>query len=106
MSCLAAVGEVVNIGNDVEVSIEALADLIRERAHSSSPIQCIPYDEAYAPGFEDMQRRVPNVDKLVRLIGFRPTTSLREIVDLVIAHMKDEGKKEFASASPLVPSAA
>ncbi len=106
MSCPAAVGEVVNIGNDSEISIEGLADLIRERTHSVSQIQRIPYDEAYAPGFEDMQRRVPNVDKLVRLIGFRPTTPLLEIVDLVIAHMKNESKKHCVSTSPLIASVA
>jgi hypothetical protein len=53
-----------------------------------------------------MQRRVPNVDKLVRLIGFRPTTPLLEIVDLVIAHMKNESKKHCVSTSPLIASVA
>jgi UDP-glucose 4-epimerase len=79
-----AVGQVVNIGNDEEVSIEALAQLVRERTGSDSPIQYIPYDQAYEPGFEDMFRRVPALGKLQDLTGFRPKTSLVEIVDRVV----------------------
>ena len=67
-----AVGEVVNVGNDVEVTIEALACLVKERTGSSSRIEHIPYDQAYEPGFEDMFRRVPSLEKLERLTGFRP----------------------------------
>jgi UDP-glucose 4-epimerase len=81
-----AVGEVVNVGNDQEVTIEALASLIKERTASSSPLQFIPYEQAYEPGFEDMERRVPSLEKLVRLTGFRPTTPLAEIVDKVTTH--------------------
>ena len=81
-----AVGEVVNVGNDQEVTIEALASLIKERTDSSSPLQFIPYEQAYEPGFEDMERRVPSLEKLVRLTGFRPTTPLAEIVDKVTTH--------------------
>jgi UDP-glucose 4-epimerase len=87
MSTERAVGEVVNIGNDEEVSIKNLALLIKEKTRSASPVQFIPYDEAYEPGFEDMARRVPNLDKLVSLIGFRPTTPLLTIIDKVIAYM-------------------
>jgi UDP-glucose 4-epimerase len=81
-----AVGEVVNVGNDQEVTIEALASLIKERTASSSPLQFVPYEQAYEPGFEDMERRVPSLEKLVRLTGFRPSTPLAEIVDKVTAH--------------------
>src|ERR1019366_2783569 len=80
-----AVGEVVNIGNDEEVSIEGLATRIIERTGSTSPIQFIPYDQAYEPGFEDMARRVPCVEKLVGLIDFRPSTPLNVIIDKVAA---------------------
>jgi UDP-glucose 4-epimerase len=80
-----AVGEVVNIGNDEEVSIEGLAARIIERTGSTSPIQFIPYDQAYEPGFEDMARRVPCVEKLVGLIDFRPSTPLNVIIDKVAA---------------------
>jgi nucleoside-diphosphate-sugar epimerase len=81
-----AVGEVVNIGGDQEVTIEALANLVKERTRSSSPIQYVPYDQAYEPGFEDMYRRVPSLEKLEKLAGFRPATPLAEIVDSVIAY--------------------
>jgi UDP-glucose 4-epimerase len=65
------------------VTIEALAHLVKERTNSSSPIEFIPYDKAYEPGFEDMPRRVPCLDKLQRLTGFRPKTTLLEIIDRV-----------------------
>jgi UDP-glucose 4-epimerase len=97
-SCPAAVGEVVNIGNDEEISIKALAHLIKARTQSASPIQFLSYDEAYAPGFEDMQRRVPCVDKLMSLTGFRPMTGLSVIVDEVIEYFRRE--KRAATAQP------
>jgi UDP-glucose 4-epimerase len=104
--CDGAVGEVVNIGNDVEISMEALAYLVRERAQSNSPIRFVPYDEAYAPGFEDMQRRVPSLGKLSSLTGFRPTTPLKAIIDQVISYMKDQGRRVPLAAPVLAPSAA
>jgi UDP-glucose 4-epimerase len=84
-----AFGEVVNIGNDHEVSIVSLAERVKARAQSSSPIHFIPYDKAYAPGFEDMERRVPSLEKLVSLIGFRPIIGLDSIIDSVIRHCRD-----------------
>jgi UDP-glucose 4-epimerase len=90
-----AVGEVVNVGNTEEISIEALAQLVKERTASKSPIAFIPYDQAYEPGFEDMMRRVPNVDKLHALTGFRPQTPLLEIIDRVAAYFR--GRMEPAS---------
>lgn len=85
MNTPGAVGEVVNIGNTEEISIEDLALRVKQRTGSSSPIEYIPYDQAYEPGFEDMMRRVPAVKKLEALTGFRPQTSLDEIIDRVIA---------------------
>ncbi len=102
----AAVGEVVNIGNDEEISIEALARMIKERTQSSSPIQLVSYDEAYAPGFEDMQRRVPCLEKLAALTGFRPTTKLEVIVDEVIAYFSERKSESSVSAPALVSPAA
>jgi UDP-glucose 4-epimerase len=90
-----AVGEVVNIGNNHEVTIEGLARMVKERTSSSSPIQFIPYDQAYEPGFEDMFRRVPCIDKLERLTGFRPATPLPEIIDRVAAY--HARKKQFVA---------
>jgi nucleoside-diphosphate-sugar epimerase len=82
----ASVGEVVNIGNDAEISIEDLALLVKQRTSSPSPLRFIPYDKAYEPGFEDMARRVPSLEKLVCLAGFRPLTPLPTIIDKVVAH--------------------
>jgi UDP-glucose 4-epimerase len=106
VACPAAVGEVVNIGNDQEISIEGLARIVRERAQSVSPVQFVSYDQAYAPGFEDMQRRVPSLEKLSALTGFRPTTELKVIVDEVIAYFSARKPETFAPASALVSSAA
>ncbi len=78
-----AVGEVVNVGNDEEITIEDLARQVKERTESSSNIEYIPYDRAYEPGFEDMFRRVPCIDKLQRITRFRPSTPLPEIIDRV-----------------------
>jgi len=78
-----SVGEVVNVGNTEEISIEGLAQKVKERTGSFSPIEYVPYDQAYEPGFEDMMRRVPSVEKLQSLTGFRPATPLTEIIDRV-----------------------
>ena len=80
-----AVGEVINVGNTEEITIEGLAQKVKERTRSSSPIEYVPYDKAYEPGFEDMMRRVPAVEKLQALTGFRPQTPLNEIIDRVTA---------------------
>jgi UDP-glucose 4-epimerase len=78
-----AIGEVVNIGNDEEITIENLACLVNGCTESCSPVNYIPYDQAYEPGFEDMARRVPSLQKLVHLTAFRPSTTLSTIVELV-----------------------
>ncbi|HVB34262.1 MAG TPA: GDP-mannose 4,6-dehydratase [Patescibacteria group bacterium] len=94
-----AVGEVVNIGSQQEVTIEGLAELVKERAGSQSPIVRVPYDEAYEPGFEDMVRRVPSLEKLERLAGFVPQTPLPEIVDRVIAYQEKKRPQPVAAVS-------
>ena len=83
-----AVGEVVNVGSSEEITIEGLANVVKHRTGSRSQVISVPYDQAYEPGFEDMMRRVPSVEKLERLTGFRPQTTLNEIVDRVIAHFQ------------------
>ena len=85
-----AVGAVVNIGNTEEVTIENLARIVKQRTDSSSPIHYVPYDKAYELGFEDMMRRVPCVDRLHSLTGFRPQTSLAEIIDRVSAYYRQK----------------
>jgi UDP-glucose 4-epimerase len=83
-----AVGQVFNIGSDEEVTINQLAEMVRARAGSASPIVHMPYTEAYAEGFEDMARRVPDVSKLERVIGFRPRTTLEKIISDVVAYQR------------------
>jgi UDP-glucose 4-epimerase len=100
-----AIGEVVNIGSDEEISIEGLARVVKQRTKSESPITYIPYDQAYEPGFEDMPRRVPSLTKLLQLTGFRPTTPLSEIVDRVVAHFRGRAEGELAPAPGWTSSA-
>ena len=85
-----SIGEVVNVGNTEEITIEDLAHRVKERTGSSSPIEYVPYDKAYEPGFEDMMRRVPSVEKLLHLTGFRPHTPLNEIIDRVTAFFRQQ----------------
>lgn len=80
--------EVFNIGSTEEVTIYRLAELVRDAAGSSSEILRIPYSEAYAAGFEDMMRRVPDVSKLERCTGFRPQTPLSQIIADVVADQR------------------
>jgi UDP-glucose 4-epimerase len=92
-----AIGEVVNIGTTEEISIGGLAQLVKQRANSNSPIVSIPYDQAYEPGFEDMLRRVPALEKLEGLTGFRPSVALPDIIDSVIAYFQDKGEPTLSS---------
>lgn len=82
----AASGRVYNIGGTEEISIGALAERIKLLAESDAPIMHVPYAEAYAPGFEDMQRRVPDLSRISALLGWRPQRSLDEILRGVIEH--------------------
>jgi UDP-glucose 4-epimerase len=82
----AAVGEVFNVGATEEITILDLARRVIDRVGSPSEIVCIPYDQAYAPGFEDMQRRVPCIDKINALIGYVPRHTLDDTLRAVIAH--------------------
>jgi len=92
-----AVGEVVNLGNTEEVSIEDLAHRVKQRTASSSPVEYMPYDRAYEPGFEDMMRRVPSIEKLHALTGFRPQTSLDEIIDGVASYFQQKSPRVESS---------
>jgi UDP-glucose 4-epimerase len=85
----AAEGDVFNIGNDKEVSINELAQKVKEMTRSSSEIEHIPYEKAYGPGFEDMQRRCPNIDKIHSLIGFEPKYNLEAMIQSVIDYFKE-----------------
>jgi UDP-glucose 4-epimerase len=83
-----AIGQVVNLGNTEEVTIRALAERVRALAASSSPIKNVSYDEAYESGFEDMPRRVPDLTKARKMIGFQPRFSLDDILVEVIEYFQ------------------
>ncbi|HYM54791.1 MAG TPA: GDP-mannose 4,6-dehydratase [Solirubrobacteraceae bacterium] len=85
-------GEVFNIGSTEEISIAELAERVRARTGSTSSIQLLPYEEAYGAGFEDMMRRVPDVGKIERAIGWRAGHSLDQILDSVIEHQRHTGE--------------
>ena len=84
-----AVGQVYNIGSTTEITIEQLAERIKSLTGSNSEIVRIPYEEAYEGGFEDMQRRVPDIGKINRLIGYQPAHSLDQILNSVIDYRKN-----------------
>jgi len=84
----AAIGQVINIGSAEEISISALADLVRRLCESASPIKYVPYDEAYETGFEDMPRRVPDLTKVMEMIGYRPRHTLNDILLHVIDYFR------------------
>jgi len=79
-----AVGEIFNIGSTEEISIKELAELVKSMTKSNSEIVYIPYDKAYEEGFEDMQKRIPDLSKIREFIGYKPTTNLKEILEKVI----------------------
>jgi len=81
-NCPAARGEIVNVGSVEEISIGALAELVIRTVNSSSAVEYVPYAKAYAPGFEDMLRRKPIIEKLARLTGFRTSVTLAGIIEL------------------------
>ena len=84
----ACFGHVINLGSDAEVSINDLAKKAISLTSSSSEIKYIPYSEAYGEGFEDMQRRVPSLEKAKRLIGYQPTRTLDDIINDVAGEMR------------------
>jgi UDP-glucose 4-epimerase len=84
----AAIGEVINIGNLQEVTIRELAERVRALTGSESAITLVPYDEAYESGFEDMPRRLPDLTKVTRLIGYAPKNTLDDILVHVIEYFR------------------
>lgn len=84
-----AEGDVFNVGNDHEVTINELAEKVKEMTQSESEIEHIPYEKAYGPGFEDMKRRCPNIEKIRNLIGFEPNHDLQAIIQSVIDYFKE-----------------
>ena len=74
------IGKVINIGNDYEISINDLAKKVIEQTNSKSEIVYVPYEEAYGDGFEDMERRVPNIELIKSLVGWEPKRDLSTMI--------------------------
>ena len=91
-------GQVMNLGNNEEISIKELAEKVVAKTGSTSEIQYIPYEVAYGEGFEDMQRRVPNLEKAKRLVGYQPTRTLDNIITDVVNEFRETLKTGTANA--------
>lgn len=100
-----AVGQIYNVGSNEEISIGDLALLVKAMTGSASPIRYIPYDEAYEEGFEDMQRRVPDISRIGNLVNFRPTHDLRQIIQSVIDYFESQVEERRMEAVPLLSEA-
>ena len=83
--CPAARGQVFNVGGTEEINMRDLAGKVIETLGSKSAVEFVPYSEAYEPGFDDMRRRKPVVEKLAAAVGFRPRTGLQTIIELTAA---------------------
>jgi UDP-glucose 4-epimerase len=95
----ACFGQVINIGNDEEVTIKQLAEAAIKMTESRSEIRYIPYSEAYGEGFEDMRRRVPSLEKAERLISYKPTRSLTDIINDVAADFRRDTRQTNAATA-------
>jgi UDP-glucose 4-epimerase len=82
-------GDVFNVGNDKEVTINELAEKVKKMTGTTSPIDHVSYEKAYGPGFEDMRRRCPNIEKIRKLIGFEPKYDLQAMIQSVIVYFKE-----------------
>jgi len=85
-----AYGQVFNLGSTEEITIKDLAAKIIKMADSKSSIEFIPYDKAYSSGFEDMLRRVPDISKINKMIGYKPSVNLEEILSKTIDYMRSQ----------------
>ena len=85
---------VVNVGNDHPIPIQALAEQVKALTRSKSLIERVPYEQAYAPGFEDMRQRRPALDRLQALTGFRPSRDL----DTIIREVAEDVRSRWAGA--------
>jgi UDP-glucose 4-epimerase len=99
-----AIGQVFNIGSTEEVTIRELAERVISATGSQSKVVYVPYEEAYAPGFEDMRRRVPDLSKIHELIGYEPRNSFDDTLRRVIMYERDQLLKH--SKEPTLPRVA
>lgn len=95
-----AAGEIFNVGSDEEISILQLAKLVKELTGSASEIVLVSYDDAYDKNFEDMRRRVPDLSKIRRVIGFRLTKNIRETLQVIIDYLRNFSARADLVASP------
>ncbi len=96
-------GQVFNVGCDEEVSIQGLAERVIQKTGSASSILLVPYDKAYPRGFEDMERRVPDLGKIGRHLGYRPRLTLDAILEDVIREVRERGRGAKAGTRPASP---
>jgi UDP-glucose 4-epimerase len=94
-----SVGEVFNVGSNQEISIIDLAKKVKELTNSDSEIVLVPYDEAYEEGFEDMPRRVPDISKINKQVGFKPARDLEGILTSVIDYYTGQQPNENKSSA-------
>ena len=88
-----AIGEVFNVGNNEQISIMELAKKVIAVTGSSSAIEMIAYEKAYPAGFEDMERRVPDISKIKRVLGWQPEIGLEQIIKDIAAHNSGKALK-------------
>jgi UDP-glucose 4-epimerase len=100
IDCEKAYGQIANVGGTVEISMNELAERVKTAAGSRSEIVRIPYEKAYAPGFEDMERRVPDLSKIRALIGWTPQIGLDETLRCVCDHLREHAESEPHGAGP------
>lgn len=98
-------GQVFNIGSTEEVTIAELAELVKVLTGSKSEIVMIPYEEAYEEGFEDMPRRIPDITKVHRLIGYEPRVSLEQILQIVVTYHKGRRPRKHTLRDQTRPTA-
>ncbi len=89
-----AQGEIYNIGSTEDITILDLAKRVNEKTGNKADVVFIPYEKAYVQGFDDMRRRVPDLTKVRKAIGYEPTRSLDDILDDVIAEFKGRPAEE------------
>ena len=88
-----AIGEVFNVGNNEQISIMDLAKKVISVTGSSFAIEMVEYEKAYPAGFEDMERRVPDISKIKRVLGWQPEIGLEQIIKDIAAHNSDKAHK-------------
>lgn len=98
MNCKEAEGGVFNVGNGAEITMNALAERVRDLTHSRSEIRHVPYREVYGAGFEDMRQRTPDISKIRAFVGFQPQHDIDTILADVIAHTRDAIERQQAES--------